>query len=84
MMIHRKNNHIEKVRACKDQNKCQFRPCWFKHVSNPENRNEEVSSNVAEKLNLCRSPMKKTPPPQKKKTKFNKAQSKSIVYKEKR
>ena len=73
MMIHRKNKHPEKVRACKDQSGCQFKPCWFKHMdeitnnsSNKENleqSNNEVSSNETEKeQNFFKSPLKKTPP----------------------
>ena len=34
MMLHRKNNHQDRVRPCKDELNCGFTKCWYIHSTN--------------------------------------------------
>ena len=44
MMLHKKNQHPEKVRACKDPVNCEFKTCWFLHIEKERCEVEETEN----------------------------------------
>ena len=36
MMIHRINEHPDKVKPCRDQESCTRKPCWYQHEAPAE------------------------------------------------
>ena len=71
LMLHRLENHPEKVMPCRNPDNCQFETCWYKHtkqINESSNQNEEESEspnmreNTPNPVNFQKAPMAQKPP----------------------
>ena len=49
MMLHRKSNHPEKVRPCRNPDTCEYTGCWYRHNESATNDSENILNSEIEK-----------------------------------
>ena len=64
MVLHRKNNHPEKVKLCRDKEKCQQKPCGFMHIDNLRTSKEAGKPEEENSTNqdFQKDPLNRKPP----------------------
>ena len=64
MMLHRKIQHPEKVKLCRDNEKCQRKPCGFMHseISSTNKESREPQEDTPTKQDFQKDPLNLKPP----------------------